>query len=69
MSKKEHDLEMKELKKSLKQQLLECQDELQKANNEIHNISSDVKAKLIMKDKIIEQLNKTITEFEKDKIN
>ena len=69
MSKKDHDLEIKELKKSLKQQLLECQDELQKANNEIHNISSDVKAKLIMKDKIIEQLNKTIVEFEKDKIN
>lgn len=69
MSKKDHDLEMKELTKSLKQQLLECQDELQKAKNEIHNISSDVKAKLIMKEKIIEQLNKTITEFEKDKIN
>ena len=69
MSKKDHDLEIKELTKSLKQQLFECQDELQKANNEIHNISSDVKAKLIMKDKIIEQLNKTIVEFEKDKIN
>ena len=69
MSKKDHDLEIKELTKSLKQQLFECEDKLQKANNEIHNISSDVKAKLIMKDKIIEQLNKTIVEFEKDKIN
>ena len=69
MSKKDHDLEIKELTKSLKQQLFECEDKLQKANNEIHNISSDVKARLIMKDKIIEQLNKTIVEFEKDKIN
>ena len=69
ISKKDHELEMKELKKSLKQQLLECQDELQKAKNEIHNISGDVKAKLIMKDKIIEQLNKTIIDLQKDTIN
>ena len=69
ISKKDAELEMNELKKTHKQQLLERQDELQKANNEIHNMNSDVKAKLIMKDKIIEQLNKTITEFKKDKIN